>query len=70
MKSICLVDRVKWKFEGNMNPHAFDFGDVDNDKVLKVIMKFFVWRRKHWHTKTIVCERRNGNSINKCIFLI
>ncbi|CAB4490320.1 unnamed protein product [Rhizophagus irregularis] len=32
MKSICLVDRVKWKFAGNMNPHAFDFGDVDNDK--------------------------------------
>jgi|GraSoiStandDraft_1057264.scaffolds.fasta_scaffold1123617_1 hypothetical protein len=40
MKSICLVERVKWKFAGNMNPHAFDFGDVDNDKVLKVIMKF------------------------------
>lgn len=35
MKSICLVERVKWKFAGNMNPHAFDFGDVDNDKVLK-----------------------------------
>ncbi|RIA86729.1 hypothetical protein C1645_807668 [Glomus cerebriforme] len=32
MKSICLVERVKWKFAGNMNPHAFDFGDVDNDK--------------------------------------
>ena len=35
MKSICLVEQVKWKFTGNMNPHAFDFGDVDNDKVLK-----------------------------------
>ncbi len=35
MRSICLVERVKWKFAGNMNPHASDFGDVDNNKVLK-----------------------------------
>ncbi|CAI2181779.1 19126_t:CDS:10 [Funneliformis geosporum] len=32
MRSICLVERVKWKFGGNMNPHAFGFGDVDNDE--------------------------------------
>ncbi|CAG8530971.1 1123_t:CDS:10 [Ambispora gerdemannii] len=32
MKSKCLVDRLKWTFEGNMTPHAYAFGDVDNDE--------------------------------------
>ncbi|CAJ0900820.1 4242_t:CDS:10 [Entrophospora sp. SA101] len=32
MKTICLVDKMRWDFPGNMNPHAFAFGDVDNDK--------------------------------------
>ncbi|CAG8484124.1 19003_t:CDS:10 [Dentiscutata erythropus] len=32
MKSICLVDKLIWNFPGNMNPHAFAFGDVDNDE--------------------------------------
>ncbi|CAG8599016.1 5147_t:CDS:10 [Diversispora eburnea] len=32
MRSICLFDRVKFSFPGNMNPHAFAFGDVDNDQ--------------------------------------
>jgi hypothetical protein len=45
MKSICLVEQVKWKFKGNMNPHAFDFGDVDNDKVSN--------RKKEFYNKLI-----------------
>ncbi|CAG8529988.1 22369_t:CDS:10 [Cetraspora pellucida] len=32
MKSICLVDKLIWNFPGNMNPHSFAFGDVDNDE--------------------------------------
>ncbi|RUS23384.1 hypothetical protein BC937DRAFT_92504 [Endogone sp. FLAS-F59071] len=31
MRTVSLVDRLKWSFTGNMNPHAFAIGDVDND---------------------------------------
>ncbi|KAI8142924.1 hypothetical protein BJV82DRAFT_612760 [Fennellomyces sp. T-0311] len=31
MRTISLVNRLKWSFSGNMNPHALVLGDVDND---------------------------------------
>lgn len=31
MRTVSLVNRLKWSFTGNMNPHAFAIGDVDND---------------------------------------
>ena len=33
MRTISLVNRLKWSFSGNMNPHALVLGDVDNDGV-------------------------------------
>ncbi|KAI9313898.1 hypothetical protein BX666DRAFT_2123828 [Dichotomocladium elegans] len=31
MRTISLVNHLKWSFSGNMNPHALVLGDVDND---------------------------------------
>ncbi|KAL0080398.1 hypothetical protein J3Q64DRAFT_1247619 [Phycomyces blakesleeanus] len=31
MRTISLVNRLKWSFSGNMNPYALVIGDVDND---------------------------------------
>jgi hypothetical protein len=33
MRTVSLVNRLKWSFAGNMNPHALELGDVDNDGV-------------------------------------
>ncbi|RUS23589.1 hypothetical protein BC938DRAFT_474913 [Jimgerdemannia flammicorona] len=31
MRTVSLVNRLKWSFTGNLNPHAFAIGDADND---------------------------------------
>ncbi|CAM0139217.1 unnamed protein product [Umbelopsis sp. WA50703] len=31
MRTLSLVNRLRWSFGGNMNPHALVVGDVDND---------------------------------------
>lgn len=33
MRTVSLVNRLRWSFGGNMNPHALVVGDVDNDGV-------------------------------------
>lgn len=33
MRTISLVNRLRWSFGGNMNPHALVVGDADNDGV-------------------------------------
>jgi hypothetical protein len=33
MRTLSLVNRLRWSFGGNMNPHALVVGDVDNDGV-------------------------------------
>ncbi|KAI8577344.1 hypothetical protein K450DRAFT_252728 [Umbelopsis ramanniana AG] len=31
MRTVSLVNRLRWSFGGNMNPHALVVGDADND---------------------------------------
>ncbi|KAH8547845.1 hypothetical protein BGW37DRAFT_196730 [Umbelopsis sp. PMI_123] len=31
MRTVSLVNRLRWSFGGNMNPHALVVGDVNND---------------------------------------
>ncbi|KAI9274379.1 hypothetical protein BDA99DRAFT_497353 [Phascolomyces articulosus] len=38
MRTISLVNRLKWSFSGNMNPHALVLGDVDNDGEIEFVI--------------------------------
>ncbi|SAL95062.1 hypothetical protein [Absidia glauca] len=38
MRTVSLVNRLKWSFAGNMNPHALELGDVDNDGDIEFVI--------------------------------
>lgn len=39
MRTVSLVNRLRWSFGGNMNPHALVVGDADNDGVLAFVIR-------------------------------
>ncbi|ORX50884.1 hypothetical protein DM01DRAFT_1337483 [Hesseltinella vesiculosa] len=38
MRTVSLINRLKWSFSGNMNPHALVLGDVDNDNDVEFVI--------------------------------
>ncbi|CAO3592226.1 unnamed protein product [Absidia cylindrospora] len=38
MRTVSLVNRLKWSFSGNINPHALELGNVDNDGDIEFVI--------------------------------